>query len=188
MASQGHKGGWVTAEYAMLPRSTHSRTPRETNGLQPRSQEIRRLISRSLRASVDLLRLGQRQIIVDCDVIQADGGTRTASITGAYVALVLALRGLIAAGEVPPETLVGPVAAVSVGMVDGEPLLDLCYEEDSHADVDMNLVMDARGRFVDLQGTAEHEPFERATLERLLELGEIGIRQLLDAQAKALAA
>jgi ribonuclease PH len=190
--------GWVTAEYSMLPRSTLSRTARETTP-GARTQEIRRLIGRSLRAAVRLDLLGRRQIIVDCDVLQADGGTRTAAVTGGYVALALALQNLIAAGIVPPEVLLSPVAAVSVGVVDGEPLLDLCYEEDLRAEVDMNVVMipptalaeqgsTGEGRFVEIQGTAEGKPFDRATLNRLLDLAAAGIGELLAAQQAALAA
>ncbi len=179
--------GWVTAEYGMLPRSTHTRTPRETTP-QPRTQEIRRLIARSLRASVDLTLLGKRQILVDCDVLQADGGTRTASITGGYVALALALRKLIAAGAVPAKVMRSPVAAVSAGVLSGEPLLDLCYEEDASADVDFNVVMNGDGRFIELQGTAEAEPFDRPMLNRLLDLASGGIGELLRAQRAALGA
>jgi len=188
LQESGQKRGWVTAEYAMLPRSTHTRTPRETLTPQSRTMEIRRLVGRSLRAAVDLNLLGQRQVIVDCDVLQADGGTRTAAVTGGYVALCLALRRLINAGEVRPEVLVSPVAAVSVGIVDGEPLLDLCYEEDSAAQVDMNLVMNGQGRMVELQGTAEQRPFDRATLNGLLDLAETGIGHLLELQREVLAA
>ncbi len=180
------KGGWVTAEYSLLPRSTLTRTPRETAGLTARTQEIRRLIGRSLRASVDLSLLGERTFIADCDVLQADGGTRTAAVTGAYVALALALRRLIAEGEVEPRALLAPVAAVSVGMVRGEPLLDLCYEEDLAADVDFNVVMNARGQYVEVQGTAEGRPFSHGDLLRLLEMARRGIGLLLAAQEKAL--
>jgi len=178
--------GWVTAEYAMLPRSTLVRTQRETTP-QPRTQEIRRLIGRSLRAAVSLERLGKRQIIVDCDVLQADGGTRTAAVTGGYVALALALRKIIAGGYAPRTTLLAPVAAVSVGVVDGEPLLDLCYDEDLRADTDMNVVMNRDGHFIEVQGTAEHKPFDRAMLDRLLDLAAGGIGELLRLQADALA-
>ncbi len=181
------KGGWVTAEYALLPRSTLTRTPRETAGLTARTQEIRRLIGRSLRASVDLALLGERTFIADCDVLQADGGTRTAAVTGAYVALALAVRRLIAQGEVEPGALLAPVAAVSVGMVGGEPLLDLCYEEDLAADVDFNVVMNARGQYVEVQGTAEGRPFSHGDLLRLLEMARRGIGLLLAAQERALA-
>lgn len=179
--------GWITAEYSMLPRSTTTRTPRETTP-QARTQEIRRLIGRSLRAAVNLDLLGRRQIIVDCDVLQADGGTRTASVTGGYVALALALRRLSAVGSVPPEVLLPPIAAVSTGVVDGEPLLDLCYAEDLRAEVDMNVVMTGEGRFVELQGTAEGRPFDRAMLGRLLDLAAGGIGELLRLQRAALAA
>lgn len=178
--------GWVTGEYAMLPRATHTRSQRETTP-QARTQEIRRLIGRSLRAAVNLDLLGKRQIIVDCDVLQADGGTRTAAVTGGYVALALALRKLIVAGAVPPETLLAPVAAVSVGVVDGEPLLDLAYDEDLRAEVDMNIVMNAAGLYVEIQGTAERRPFDRAVLNRLLDLAAGGIGALLAAQREALA-
>ncbi len=178
--------GWVTAEYALLPRSTQVRTNRETRGLRGRTQEIKRLIARSLRSAVDLQKLGERQIILDCDVLQADGGTRTAAITGAYVALVLALQQLIANRVVPPSVLRRPIAAISVGMVGGEPLLDLCYTEDSQAEVDLNVVMTEDGRFVEIQGTAEGEPFERVAMEAMLDLAENGIRQLFRLQAEAL--
>jgi ribonuclease PH len=182
----GREQGWVTAEYALLPRSTHTRTSRETSGLRGRTQEIRRLIGRSLRMAVDLSLLGRRQVIVDCDVIQADGGTRTASITGGYVALVLALRKLIREGQVPPEVMHTSVAAVSVGVVDGEPMLDLCYEEDRRADVDFNVVMTGEDVFIEVQGTAEGTAFDRCTMDRLLDLAVKGIRQLLDMQQAVL--
>jgi ribonuclease PH len=185
--------GWVTAEYALLPRSTQLRTARETRGLRGRTQEIKRLIARSLRVAVDLQALGQRQIIVDCDVLQADGGTRTAAVTGGYVALVLALRHLIADKVVPPETLrsgdgaladagIG-VAAISVGIVDGIPLLDLCYQEDSRAEVDLNVVMTGDGRLVEVQGTAEGASFDRTSLDAMLDLAERGIQELIHLQA-----
>ena len=177
--------GWVTAEYAMLPRSTLVRTQRETTP-QPRTQEIRRLIGRSLRAAVNLELLGKRQIIVDCDVLQADGGTRAAAVTGGYVALALALRKLIAGGYAPPAALLAPVAAVSVGVVDGEPLLDLCYDEDLRAATDMNVVMNRDGRFIEVQGTAERQPFDRPMLNRLLDLAAGGIGNLLRIQGEAL--
>lgn len=177
--------GWVTAEYSMLPRSTHTRTPREAIP-QPRTQEIRRMIARSLRAAVNLDLLGKRQIIVDCDVLQADGGTRAASITGGYVALAVALRKLIVAGEVPAAVCLAPVAAVSAGVVGGEPMLDLCYDEDARAAVDLNLVMNGEGHFVELQGTAEGHPFDRAMLNHLLDLAGAGIGELLRVQREAL--
>ena len=181
----GKGQGWLTGEYALLPRSTHARTPRETTP-SGRTQEIRRLIGRSLRVCVDLTRLGERTLTLDCDVIQADGGTRTAAVTGGYVATALALHKLIQAGLVPSEVLVTSVAAVSVGIVDGEPRLDLCYAEDSQAEVDCNVVMTAEGRFVEVQGTAEREPFDRASLNRLLALAERGIRELMAAQQAVL--
>lgn len=179
-------GGWITGEYALLPRSTHTRTPRETDGLGGRTQEIRRMIGRSLRAAVELEKLGERTITVDCDVIQADGGTRTAAITGGYVALAIALGKLIAGGIIPPETLKSPVAAVSVGVISGIACLDLCYEEDSAAEVDVNVVMNADGEFVEVQGTAEGAAFSRSMLNQLLDLAEIGIRQLLAIQQRTL--
>jgi len=185
MQREPSERGWVTAEYSMLPRSTLTRTPRETTP-QARTQEIRRVIARSLRAAVDLDRLGRRQIIVDCDVLQADGGTRTASVTGGYVALALAVRRLTEAGLVGPGVLRAAVAAVSVGVVGSEPMLDLCYEEDFRAEVDMNAVMNAEGRFIEVQGTAESQPFDRATLDRLLELAASGIGALLSLQQAAL--
>ena len=174
--------GWVTAEYSLLPRSTHTRTPRETRGPSGRTQEIRRLIGRSLRAAIDLKALGERQVVLDCDVIQADGGTRTASITGGYVALTLALNKLIQSGLVPQDTVRTAIAAVSVGIVDGEYLLDLCYDEDHRADVDLNVVMTAETKFVEVQGTAERAPFERTTLDSLLDLAAKGIARLLQIQ------
>ena len=182
----GKGRGWLTAEYAMLPRATHTRTPRETKGLKGRTQEIRRLIGRSLRMALDLEALGERMVTVDCDVIQADGGTRTASITGAYVALVLALRGLINSGELPETLLKSPVAAISIGIVNNEPYLDLCYQEDSQADVDFNVVMDGEGRFIEVQGTAEGAPFDRETLDRLLDMARDGVQELLNIQRTVL--
>ncbi len=183
---QGRGTGWVTGEYAMLPRATLTRTSRETRGVSGRTQEIRRLIGRSLRASVDLTALGERTIIVDCDVIQADGGTRTASITGGYVALALALKPLIERGELDQRVFREPVAAVSVGIVAGESMLDLSYEEDSTADVDMNVVMSASGELVEVQGTAEGRPFARERLDELLNLAYHGIMELVSLQQKAL--
>ncbi len=185
---RGQGKGWVTAEYALLPRSTHVRTPRERSGPRGRTQEIQRLIGRALRASVDLEALGERQIIIDTDVIQADGGTRTAAITGGYVALVLALRKLVEAGEVSARVFRPAVAAVSVGVVEGTPLLDLCYEEDVRAQVDMNVVMNAVGHFVEIQGTAEGMTFPRETLDELLDLAWKGIRELLQIQQEVIAA
>ena len=182
----GRNQGWVTAEYVLLPRATRERTPRERGGSGGRVQEIRRLIGRSLRAAVDLTRLGERTIIVDCDVIQADGGTRTASVTGGYVALALALHKLMAVNKVSQHVLRTPVAGVSVGLLDGQPLLDLCYAEDMVADVDLNVVMTHRGEYVEVQGTAEGKPFDRVMLGRLLDLAEKGIRELLVLQRKVL--
>ena len=178
--------GWLTAEYAMLPRSTHVRTARETRGLRGRTQEIRRLIGRSLRAAVDLDLLGERTLVVDCDVLQADGGTRTAAITGGYVAVALALRRLAERGAVPLEALGPPVAAVSVGFVRGEARLDMCYAEDHDADVDLNVVMAHDGRLIEVQGTAEGSPFSRETLDRMLDLAAQGIARLVERQREAL--
>jgi len=175
--------GWVTAEYAMLPRSTNTRKSRGQGG---REREIQRLIGRSLRAAVNMKALGPRTITVDCDVLQADGGTRVASITGGYVALVLALQGLVRQGVLPELPLAWPVAAVSVGVVDGVAVLDLPYPEDNRAEVDMNMVMTAQGRFVELQGTAEHGTYDRARLNALCDLGWKGIQELLALQAKVL--
>ncbi len=185
---RGKGSGWVTAEYGMLPRSTHTRMSREAaKGKQSgRTQEIQRLIGRSLRAVMDLTALGERQITIDCDVLQADGGTRCASITGACVALHDALSGLVAAGKLPAMPLKSMVAAVSVGIVNGQPLLDLDYDEDSNCDTDMNVVMTSAGGFVEVQGTAEGTPFARAELETLLGLAENGISQLIAAQRQAL--
>jgi len=184
---RGRGTGWLTASYALLPRSTHTRTPRETDGLSSRTQEIRRLIGRSLRAAVDLRLLGERMLIVDCDVLQADGGTRTASITGGYVAVALALRRLGVDQPALLKALRPPVAAVSVGVVDGDVRLDLCYSEDRDADVDLNLAMTEDGRFVEVQGTAEGSPFSRTIMDRLLDLGQQGIRNLIRRQQEALA-
>lgn len=183
----GRGTGWITGEYAMLPRSTQTRTQRETKGISGRSQEIQRLIGRSLRAAVNLSLLGERMVIVDCDVIQADGGTRTAAITGGYVALALALRRLIEEGSVAPSVFATPVAAVSVGVVNGEPMLDLCYVEDSHAEVDCNVVLNGAGEFIEVQGTAEGKPFPRTRLNELLDLAQLGITRLLAIQQQALA-
>lgn len=179
--------GWLTAEYAMLPRATHTRTPRSTSSGGARSQEIQRLIGRALRVAVDLDRLGSHTITVDCDVLQADGGTRTAAITGGYVAVALALRRMSVANALPSEVLVTPVAAVSVGMVDGRPLLDLCYAEDASAEADLNVVMTGDRRFVEIQGTAERNPFDRSALDQLLDLAAGGIELLLQYQRLALA-
>ncbi len=178
--------GWLTAEYALLPRSTHTRTPRENGITGGRTQEIRRFIGRSLRAGLDLSRLGERTLILDCDVLQADGGTRTAAVTGGYVALALALRRLAEREVVPPDIIRTPIAAVSVGVVQGEVLLDLCYEEDTQAEVDLNVVMTGDGRFVEVQGTAEKSPFSHTTLMEMLDLARRGIEALIAAQEEAL--
>ena len=185
---KGSGEGWVTAEYGMLPRSTNTRTDREAaRGKQSgRTQEIQRLIGRSLRAVVDLKKLGERTIHVDCDVIQADGGTRTAAITGAYVAVADAVNWLQKKGAIAESPLKDSVAAISVGVYEGEPVLDLDYVEDSGCDADMNVVMTGRGVMVEVQGTAEGEPFSRATLEVLLNLAETGIAEISHAQRFAL--
>jgi ribonuclease PH len=181
---KGSNEGWVTAEYGMLPRSTHTRTDREAaRGKQSgRTQEIQRLIGRSLRAVVDLKKLGERTIHVDCDVIQADGGTRTASISGAYVAVADAVQWLMQKGLIAESPLTDSVAAISVGVVEGEPVLDLDYAEDSSCDTDMNVVMTGKGGIVEIQGTAEGEPFSHAMLEQLLKLAEQGIAEITQAQ------
>ena len=186
---RGSGRGWVTAEYSMLPRSTLTRTPREVAKGRPsgRTQEIQRLIGRSLRAVTDLNGFGEASVTVDCDVLIADGGTRTASITGAYIALHDAFRSLVDGGRLERIPLRTEVAAVSVGVVDGVPVLDLPYEEDAAAGVDMNVVMTGAGSFVEVQGTAEGEPFDNATLSSLLELAAGGISKLVAAQREALA-
>lgn len=178
--------GWVTAEYGMLPRSTHNRKTRETQGFGGRTQEIKRLIGRSLRAAVDLEKFGQRTCLVDCDVIQADGGTRTASITGGYLALVIALQKLINKNIIPPHTIKTSIAAISVGVVGNMPMLDLCYQEDSSAEVDVNVVMNLEGNFVEVQSTAEGEPFSRSTLSELIDLAYKGIGELFEIQSTIL--
>ncbi|AVG14531.1 MULTISPECIES: ribonuclease PH [Chromobacterium] len=187
---KGKGQGWVTAEYGMLPRSTGSRMRRESAaGKQSgRTQEIQRLIGRSLRAVTDLAKLGERQIVIDCDVIQADGGTRTASITGAYVALADAIQGLIDAGKLSVTPLRDQVAAVSVGVYRGQPVLDLDYLEDSDCETDMNVVMTGSGRFVEVQGTAEGEPFSEEEMAAMLALARNGITELLEHQRRALKA
>ncbi len=187
---RGSGEGWVTAEYGMLPRATHTRSDREAaKGKQSgRTQEIQRLIGRSLRTVFDLKALGERTISLDCDVLQADGGTRTAAITGAYVAAVDAVSWLLAQGRIAASPIVDAVAAVSVGIVEGTPLLDLEYTEDSACDTDMNVVMTGRGGFVEVQGTAEGVPFSRAEMDQLLALADQGIRELVDLQRVALAA
>lgn len=179
--------GWVTAEYAMLPRATNTRTQRETQrGPSGRTQEIQRLIGRSLRAMVDTKLLGERQIFIDCDVIQADGGTRCASITGAYVALALACRKLVKNSIIKTNPIISEVAAISVGIVEETPVLDLAYLEDSTADVDMNIVCTGAGKFIEIQGTAEREPFSREQMDQMLMLAESGINRLFEIQRNAL--
>lgn len=185
---RGSGKGWVTAEYAMMPASTGTRTPRETGRRQGRSMEIERLIGRSLRTVVDMDALGGEVTFhVDCDVVQADGGTRTASITGAWVALADAVRTWKAAGKIAGDPLVGQVAAISVGQVAGRLLLDLDYSEDSRAEVDLNLVMDANGEIVEIQGTGERVPFSRDKLDCMLDMAQGGIAELIAAQQEALA-
>jgi len=186
---RGRGKGWVTAEYSMLPGSTSERTEREVARGRPsgRTQEIQRLIGRSLRAVTEMVVLGERQILVDCDALQADGGTRTASICGAYVALHDACTRLVQAGQIPGHPIEAACAAVSVGIVDGVALLDLDYSEDVRAEVDMNVVMTSTGRFIEVQGTAEGQPFSRGELDDLLGLAEHGIAEILDRQAEVLA-
>lgn len=189
MKEQNVPGGWITAEYSMLPYSTLDRKARDiTKGkIDGRSQEIQRLIGRSIRAAINLEKLGSRTIWVDCDVLQADGGTRTAAITGAFVALSLAIRKLQAEAKLAASPLLHPVAAVSMGIVNGHPMLDLCYTEDVAATVDFNLVMNAAGEFIELQGSGEEATFTQVQLTALLDLGKAGIRSLLAAQQTALA-
>jgi ribonuclease PH len=186
---KGQGKGWLTAEYAMLPRATHTRSKRDSSGGKPngRGIEIQRLIGRSLRSVVDLHLLGEKTIFIDCDVLQADGGTRTASISGAFVALAEAAAKLKAAGSIGALPFTEWVSAVSVGIVDGEERLDLAYEEDSHASVDMNVVMTNSGRFIEVQGTAEGAPFDRDVLNRLLDLALAGTQKIASAQRAALA-
>jgi ribonuclease PH len=180
--------GWVTAEYAMLPRATDERTDRERGRIGGRTQEIQRLIGRSLRSAVDLKGMGQQSVLVDCDVLQADGGTRTASITGAWVALSIALEVMVQRGLVKRRPRLDPLAAVSVGVVDGVSLLDLCYAEDSRAEVDMNVVMTGEERFVEVQGTAEGLPFSRGQMDELVDLALKGGRELFQVQQAVLEA
>ena len=183
---RGKGTGWVTAEYAMLPRSSSQRIARERNKVGGRTHEIQRLIGRSLRSVVDLYALGERTVMIDCDVIQADGGTRTASITGAYIALVDAIRSIYKQNLIDSVPVRDYLAAVSVGIAGGKPLLDLCYVEDSEAEVDLNLVMTGKGRIVEVQGTAEGAPFSKKELGRLLALGEKGIKTLINHQKAVL--
>ena len=185
---RGSGRGWVTAEYGMLPRATNTRSRREAAaGRQGgRTQEIQRLIGRSLRGVVNLDALGERSITLDCDVVRAAGGTRTAAITGSYVALSLALQGLLTRGVIEQDPLINSVGAISVGIIGGTPMLDLCYQEDSEAETDMNVVMTGSGKFIEVQATAEGIPFDREELNKLLGLAEIGIRYAMDKQASAL--
>ncbi|MGE5173037.1 MAG: ribonuclease PH [Betaproteobacteria bacterium] len=183
---KGKGTGWVTAEYAMLPRSSAQRIQRERSKVGGRTYEIQRLIGRSLRSIVDMNALGERSVLIDCDVIQADGGTRTASITGAYVALVDALRHIKKSGLIETVPVSDYLAAISVGIVNGTRMLDLCYVEDAAAEVDMNLVMTGSGSIVEVQGTAEGEPFSKTELDKLLALGEKGIRALIKKQREML--
>jgi ribonuclease PH len=174
--------GWITAEYALLPRSTSTRVRRETGGLSGRTQEIKRIIGRSLRAAFDLDLLGKRTLIVDCDVLQADGGTRTAAITGGYAALAIAVQKIIDQGEIPGEVFLAPVAAISVGWIDGEPALDLDYSEDSRAEADLNIVMNQAGEYIEIQGTGEGATFSRDKLDLMLDYASKGIQDLLTIQ------
>jgi len=185
---KGQGKGWITSEYSMIPRATNTRTPREsTLGKKSgRTQEIQRLIGRALRAAIELEKLGERQIWIDCDVIEADGGTRTASITGAFVAVSLAIQKLLGSKVLSQNPIRSHVAAVSVGIIKGVPMLDLDYSEDSTADVDFNIVMTDRDEFVEIQGTAERFPFSNTALTQLLDLGRRGIHQLVDLQRKTL--
>ena len=189
MKEQNVTGGWITAEYSMLPYSTLQRKSRDiTKGkIDGRSQEIQRLIGRAMRAAIDLGKIGPRTIWIDCDVLQADGGTRTAAISGSFVALSIAIRRLIADGKLSESPMLHAVAAVSVGVVDKRPMLDLCYTEDAAAEVDMNLVMNSAGEFIELQGSGEESTFSEKQLADLLTLGKAGIRHLLSAQQAALA-
>lgn len=183
---RGKGEGWLTAEYSMLPGATSQRSERERHKVGGRTMEIQRLIGRSLRSIIDMKKLGERTITVDCDVIQADGGTRTAAITGAYVALALGVKALQGKGLLKEDPLLDTIAAVSVGLIDGQPMLDLKYEEDVRAGVDMNIVITGSGKMVEVQGTGEHQTFSRAELNTLIDLGEKGITELSIYQQKAL--
>jgi ribonuclease PH len=183
---KGKGEGWVTAEYAMLPRATHTRSKRDREKVSGRTSEIQRLIGRALRAAVDFKKLGEQTIMIDCDVIQADGGTRVASICGAYVALALAIGKMKKAGTLASDPIINSVAAVSVGMKSGKHLLDLDYEEDSSCDVDMNVVMTGSGAMVEVQGTAEKEPFQRKDLDGLVDIAALGITKLSELQKQAI--
>lgn len=188
MKSNNIPGGWITAEYAMLPRATHQRTPRESSMPSGRTQEIRRLIGRSLRAAIELEKLGPHTCIVDCDVLQADGSTRTAAITGGFVALAIALKRLTNQGILIDDVITKQVAAVSVGILNHQPILDLCYEEDVAADVDANIVMTSQGDYVELQATAEKHPFSYQKMQELLNLARVGIARLMELQVIAIEA
>lgn len=186
MKAQKVPGGWITGEYQMLPASTNTRSRRENKtGPSGRSQEIQRLIGRSLRAAVDMKALGQRMIHIDCDVLDADGGTRCAAITGGMVALRIAINSLLKSGELGKDPILHNVAAVSVGMVDGEPLLDLCYEEDCGAEVDANIITAEGDRLIEVQASAEGAPFSRQEMDKMLDLADIGLKKLYKAQHKA---
>lgn len=174
----GKQQGWVTSEYAMLPRATHTRSQRETRGAKGRTQEIQRLIGRALRAVVDLKKLGERTLWIDCDVLQADGGTRTASISGAYVAVADAIAHLKDQGKIDTEPLINSIAAISVGILKDTPILDLCYSEDSNAEVDMNIVMTGDGNFVEVQGTAEGDPFNFDQMQQMIALAQKGTAEI----------
>lgn len=179
--------GWITAEYALLPRSTRTRVSREKGGFSGRAQEISRMIGRSLRAGYQLTELGQLTCTVDCDVLQADGGTRTAAVTGGYLAIRLALEDRLVSGEISPAVFLPPVAAISVGMVDHQPMLDLCYQEDAAADADLNIVMNREGRYIEIQGTSEGSPFTSEELDTMLSCASGGIGLLLEEQQQVLA-
>jgi ribonuclease PH len=179
---RGKGEGWVTAEYSMLPRATNTRVERDRKKVSGRTIEIQRLIGRTLRAVVDFKKLGERTILIDCDVLQADGGTRTASITGSFVALQLAVKKLLSENQLTENPITESVAAVSVGVLEGESILDLCYAEDSNAEVDMNVIMTKSGRLIEIQGTAERDTFSRAQLNQLLDLAEKGIKELITSQ------
>ncbi len=182
MEKEGSTKGWITAEYSLLPRSTSTRVKRETKGLSGRTQEIKRIIGRSLRAAFNLDLLGNRTLIVDCDVIQADGGTRTAAITGGYAALSIAIKKLVLMDEIPPEVFISPIAAISVGLIDGQPMLDLDYSEDSRAEADLNIVMNMDGEYIEVQGTGEGATFSRELLNDLLDISTKGINDLFKYQ------
>ncbi|RMF99452.1 MAG: ribonuclease PH [Acidobacteria bacterium] len=183
---RGTGTGWVTAEYAMLPRATQTRTQREIQRVSGRTQEIQRLIGRSLRAVVDFSKLGERQIMIDCDVLMADGGTRCASITGGFVAMAIACQKLLKSGVIKENPIISEVAAVSVGIVQNNVLLDLCYDEDSVAEVDMNIVCTGKGDFVEIQGTAEHTPFTLDQMSQMIELARKGTGELIEMQREVL--